>query len=100
MHSRQLARLNASRPSRHSSSPWRAALVALLLSAGAAGAIQTPAAQTAAASTQAAQAPPATAAVKPASQAGQAAQGEPLKLPVEDGSVKFLVIGDSGTGDR
>jgi hypothetical protein len=106
MHSRQVARLNAPRPLRHSSSPWRAALVALLLSAGAAGAIQTPAAQTPAARTQAAasqaaQAPPATAAVKPASQAaGQANQVEPLKLPVKDDSVKFLVIGDSGTGDR
>lgn len=88
MHARQFDRHSGLRTSHSLSFPsWRAAVVAvLLLSAGAAGDVGT-AAQTAQPQAQAAQ-------------PGQTGQVEPLKLPVKDGSVKFLVIGDSGTGDR
>jgi predicted phosphodiesterase len=73
MLSRRLVRHNGPR-----ASSWRAAVVALLLYANAAGA------------------------AGHAVQAGQAqgGQAEPLKLPVKSDSVKMLVIGDSGTGDR
>jgi hypothetical protein len=100
MHARQFARHNGSGTLRSSSIlSWRAAVVALLLSLGAAGSVDVTRAQTA----QAPAAPPAPATAKPAGQAAQAGQSapvEPLKLPVKDDSVKMLVIGDSGTGDR
>lgn len=64
---------------------WRAAVVALvLLSGGTAGRVVI------------------AQAAKPAqaAQAGAAAPVEPLRLPLKDGSIKMLVIGDSGTGDK
>jgi predicted phosphodiesterase len=99
MHARQFDRHNGPRTARSFSfSSWRAAVVASLLFVGAG------ASWIGAQAPQPPQSPPsASAAAKPASQAtqaGQNVQGEPLKLPVKDGSVKFLVIGDSGTGDR
>jgi hypothetical protein len=88
MHSREFDPRN--RPSRLSSpSPWRAAIVALVLSAGGIGGLGAGNAQA-----------PQPAAQTPQTTQAQPGQGEPLKLPVRNDSIKFLVIGDSGTGDR
>jgi predicted phosphodiesterase len=96
---------------------WRRAIAALLLSLSiGAAAISGQQAQPASAPAQAAQDAPAKPAQEKAAQgaAAKLAQGsqakaaaaapaapvEPLKLPNKEGSTKFLVIGDSGTGDR